>query len=114
MFEIKDFHPVGNSRWRRTTFVLIKKICNGTSDFGTSEYFCAGFCLFEIKWNPSMKNISLFFLIFLKYASISLAACGTRLIVARQVSRHRPEKSVEWDKIAEGLSEAFSDGENFV
>lgn len=113
MFEMKDFHPVGNSRWRRTTYVLIK-MCDGTSDFGTSKHFCAGFCLFEIKWNLSMKNISLFFLIFLKYASISLAACGTRVTVARQVSCHRPEKPVEWDKIAERLSEAFSDGENFV
>ena len=36
------------------------------------------------------------------------------LHLAREVSCHRPEKPAEWDKIAQRLSEAFSDGTNFV
>lgn len=89
-------------------------MCNGTSDIGTGEHFCAGFCSFEIEWNPSMKNISLFFLIFLKYASISLAACGTRLAFGKRSKLPQTQKSAEWDEIAQRLGEAFSDGENFL
>ena len=36
------------------------------------------------------------------------------LHLAREVSCHRPEKLAEWDKIAQRLSEAFSNGKNFV
>ena len=36
------------------------------------------------------------------------------LHLARQASYHRPEKPAEWEKVAQRLSEAFSDGGNFV